>query len=397
MRVAILCVLAFAAAITTVPAVARITKAPVQVTNQIIKLETVADALNHPWGLAFLPNGQLLVTERSGRMRIISSNGKRSKPLRGVPAVYTSEQGGLLDVVLSPDFATSSMIYFSYSEPLGRGKSRTAVARAKLLMQDDGGRLDAVQIIFRQEPPQASVGGFGSRIQFMPDGSLFITLGERDVREQAQNPATHLGTLVRVLPDGSPHPNNPNVEGWRPEVWSIGHRNVQAIALHPTSGRAWTVEHGARGGDEINLPEAGRNYGWPVITYGRDYDLKKIGEGTKKAGLEQPIYYWDPSIAPSAALFYSGTLFPEWRGNLLVSALAGEAVHRLVLDGDKVVGEEVLLKEFGERLRNVREGPGGVIWLLTDHPRGQLLRMMPASTSRCSTEKEFYIPERKDC
>ena len=397
MRIAIVSLATLVATITFAPATARITKAPPQVTKQIIKLETVAEALNHPWGLDFLPNGNILVTERAGRMRVISSNGKLSRPLRGVPAVYTSEQGGLLDVVLTPDFPSSGMIYFSYSEPLGRGKSRTAVARARLIMHEDGGGLEGLKIVFRQEPAQATVGAFGSRIQFMSDGSLFITLGDRDVREQAQNPANHLGNLVRVLPDGRPHPENPRLEGWLPEVWSIGHRNIQAIALHPTSGRAWTVEHGARGGDEINVPEAGRNYGWPVITYGRDYDRSNIGEGTKKPGLEQPIYYWNPSIAPSAAIFYSGNLFPDWKGNLLVSALAGEALHRLVLNGEEVVGEEVLIKEFGERLRNVREGPDGAIWLLTDHPKGQVLRMVPSQTSGCSTKKVVFIPERKNC
>ena len=389
--------LIFAFCVTVPPTTAQITKAPAQTTKRVIKLETIAKRLNHPWGLAFLPDGRLLVTERPGRMRIVSKDGKLSKPLLGVPAVYTSEQGGLLDVVLGPDFATSGMIYFSYVELRGRGRSGTAVARAKLVLQAEGGRLEDLQMVFRQEPPNDSIGAFGSRILFMPDGSLFITLGDRDSRDQAQNPANHLGKLVRVLPDGRPHPENPKYDGWRPEVWSMGHRNVQGAALHPTSGRVWTVEHGERGGDEINVPQAGRNYGWPVITYGRGYDKRKIGEGTKKPGLEQPIYYWDPSIAPSAAIFYGGDLFPEWKGNLLVSALAGEALHRLELEGEQVVGEEILLKEFDERIRNVREGPDGALWLLTDNPKGMVLRMVPSSASGCPTEKEFYIPQPRGC
>ena len=389
--------LIFVFSVTPTSVSAHITKAPGQKSDQALKLETIATGLNHPWGMAFLPEGRLLVTERPGRMRIVSKDGKLSKPVRGVPAVYKSEQGGLLDVVLSPDFAASSEIYFSYAEPRGRGRSATSIARAKLVVQDSETRLDDLQVVFRQEPSNDSVGAFGSRILFMPDGSLFITLGDRDSRDEAQQPATLLGKLVRVLPNGRPHPDNPKFDGWRPEIWSIGHRNVQGAALHPRSSRVWTVEHGERGGDEINVPQAGRNYGWPVITYGRGYDRSKIGEGTKKPGLEQPIYYWDPSIAPSAAIFYAGDLFPEWKGNLLVSALAGDALHRLVLDGEKVVGEEVLLKEFGERMRNVREGPDGALWLLTDNPKGMVLRLVPSRASGCPTEKEFFIPQRKGC
>jgi aldose sugar dehydrogenase len=380
-------------------AIAQISNAPALVTNRILKIETIAKGLENPWGLAFLPDGRFLLTERpGGRMRIVSRDGKVSDPVRGVPAVYTSEQGGLLDVALAADFATSSVVYFSYAEARGGKKNGTTVARAKLMFSGNGGRLEGVQIVFRQEPSQAAVAHFGSRIMVMPDASLFITLGDRDTaRKEAQNPANHLGKLVRVLPDGRPHPDNPTREGWRREVWSIGHRNMQGIALHPATGRIWTVEHGARGGDEVNVPQSGKNYGWPIITYGRDYDLSKIGEGTEKAGLEQPVYYWDPSIAPSAVAFYEGDLFPEWKGNLFVSALAGTALHRLVLDGETVVGEEVLLKEFGERLRTVRSGPDGALWLLTDDPKGELLRLVPAATSGCSTETEFFIPKDQSC
>jgi len=362
------------------PAAGQITKAPAATTKQAIKAEIVARGLVHPWGLAFLPGGRMLVTERPGRMRIVGTGGNLSQPLQGVPAVYSNGQGGLLDVVLSPDFATSGLIYFSYSEPRGGGSNGTTVARARLVTEGDGGRLDNFQVIFRQEPSYASALHFGSRIVFMPDGSLFITMGDRyAARDQAQNPGNHLGKLVRVMPDGRPHPDNPKRDGWRPEVWSIGHRNVQGAALNPASGRVWTIEHGARGGDEINVPQSGNNYGWPVITYGRDYSGVKIGEGTEKPGLQQPIYYWDPSIAPSGAAFYSGELFPAWKGNLFVGALAGQALHRLVLDGEKVIGEEVLLKDLRARIRDVRQGPDGAIWLLTDDPQGSVLRVVPAA------------------
>jgi glucose/arabinose dehydrogenase len=380
MRILSALAIAGAMLVAAAPAAAQITKAPAATSKQAVKVETVAKGLVHPWGLAFLPDGRMLVTERPGRMRIVGKDGKLSEPLQGVPAVYASGQGGLLDVVLSPDFATSGLIYFSYSEPRGGGSNGTTVARARLVTQGDGGRLDNFQVVFRQEPAFASSAHFGSRIVFMPDGSLFITMGDRySARDQAQNPGNHLGKLVRVLPDGRPHPDNPKRDGWRPEIWSIGHRNVQGAALNPASGRVWTIEHAARGGDEINVPQSGKNYGWPVITYGRDYSFAKIGEGTEKAGMEQPIYYWDPSIAPSGAAFYTGNLFPEWKGNLFVGALAGQALHRLVLDGEKVVGEEVLLKDLRERIRDVRQGPDGAIWLLTDDPQGRVLRVVPAS------------------
>jgi aldose sugar dehydrogenase len=362
------------------PATAQITNASKQATKRAIKVETVAKGLVHPWGLAFLPEGLLLVTERPGRMRIVAKDGKLSEPVQGVPAVYASGQGGLLDVVPGPDFASTGLIYFSYAEPRGGGRNGTTAARAKLNLQGDGGRLDNFQIIFRQEPSYASSSHFGSRIVFTPDGSLFITMGDRfSARDEAQNPDNHLGKVVRVLADGRPHPDNPKRNDWRPETWSIGHRNVQGAALNPASGRLWTIEHGARGGDEVNVPLPGKNYGWPVITYGRDYSFARIGEGTQKSGLEQPVYYWDPSIAPSGAAFYTGDLFPEWKGNLFVGALAGQALHRLALEDERVVGEEVLLRDQRERIRDVRQGPDGAIWLLTDHPQGRVLRVVPAS------------------
>ncbi|MBO0739883.1 MAG: PQQ-dependent sugar dehydrogenase [Hyphomicrobiaceae bacterium] len=359
-------------------ALAQITGAPAVKSQQPFKVETFARGLVHPWGLGFLPDGRLIVTERPGRMRIVAAMGALSAPVRGVPKVYASGQGGLLDVALSPDFSATGLIYFTYAEPRGGAKNGTSLARAKLVAEGDGARLDELAVIFRQDPSYASSAHFGSRIVFTPDGSLFVTLGERySAREQAQNPGNHLGKLVRLMPDGSPYAGNPKTEGWRPEIWSIGHRNVQGAALNPASGKLWTIEHGARGGDEINVPQAGKNYGWPVITYGRDYNYAKIGEGTHKAGMEQPIYYWDPSIAPSGAAFYTGELFREWRGNLFVGALAGQALHRLVLDGEHVVGEEKLLSDVGERIRDVRQGPDGALWLLTDHQDGRVLHLSP--------------------
>jgi glucose/arabinose dehydrogenase len=362
----------------SMPLAAQTTKTPPVKTGQAIKVETFAKGLVHPWGMAFLPDGRLLVTERPGRLRIVSKDGTLSAPLQGTPKVYASGQGGLLDVQLGPDFASSGLIYLSYADPRDGSRNGTSVARAKLVTEGDGGRLEQVQVIFRQEPSYASSHHFGSRIVFTRDGSLFVTLGERfSAREEAQNPGNHLGKLVRIMPDGGPYSGNPKKDGWRPEIWSIGHRNVQGAALNPATGKLWTIEHGARGGDEINIPEAGKNYGWPVISYGRNYDFTKIGVGTHKDGMEQPLYYWDPSIAPSGAAFYTGDLFPEWKGNLFVGALAGQALHRLVLDGEKVVGEEKLLADLGERIRDVRSGPDGAIWLLTDNPQGRVLRVVP--------------------
>jgi glucose/arabinose dehydrogenase len=360
----------------TAPLSAEITRAPAVESNRAPKVETFAKGLVHPWGLAFLPDGRLLITERPGRVRILGADGTVSPPVKGVPGVYARGQGGLLDVALAPDFAATGLIYLSYAEPREGAKNGTSVARAKLVAEGEAARFDEVEVIFRQQPSYASSAHFGSRIVFTPDGSLFVTLGERfSAREEAQNPGNHLGKLVRLMPDGSPYAGNPRKDGWLPEIWSIGHRNVQGAALNPVSGKLWTIEHGARGGDEINIPEAGKNYGWPVITYGRDYNYAKIGEGTHKAGMEQPIYYWDPSIAPSGAAFYTGDLVREWKGNLFVGALAGRALHRLVLDGERVVGEERLLAELGERIRCVRQGPDGALWLLTDHPEGRVLRV----------------------
>ncbi|MCS0493735.1 PQQ-dependent sugar dehydrogenase [Ancylobacter sp. MQZ15Z-1] len=345
-------------------------------------VETVAGGLDHPWSLAFLPDGRMLVTERAGRLRIVSRSGTVSEPVAGLPPVYARGQGGLLDVVLAPDFDSSRMVYFSYAEPR-EGASGTSVARGKLVEDAGGARLDNVEVIFRQQPSVGGSSHYGSRLVFARDGTLFVTLGERySERDQAQRLSSHLGKIVRIRPDGQAPDDNPFVklQGARPEIWSFGHRNVQGAALDPQTGRLWTVEHGARGGDELNHPEAGKNYGWPVITYGRDYNGATIGEGTRKDGMEQPVKYWDPSIAPSGLTFYTGDLIAAWKGDLFTGALAGMKLVRLRLDPDRqrVVEEEDLLTDFGARIRDVRQGPDGALWLLTDEDPGRLLRLAPA-------------------
>jgi aldose sugar dehydrogenase len=341
-----------------------------------IRATTVAKGLEHPWGLAFLPNGRMLVTERPGRIRLIERDGRLSEPLGGVPKVFASGQGGLLDVTLSPNFASDRLVYLSYSEP-GEGGAGTAVARGRL-----GERaLENVQVIWRQAPKVSGPNHWGSRLLFARDGTLFVTTGDRfNYREQAQDLSGTLGKVIRINADGSIPRDNPFVgrDGARPEIWSYGHRNVQAAALQPETDQLWTIEHGARGGDELNHPQPGRNYGWPVITYGVDYSGAKIGEGTAKKGMEQPVYYWDPVIAPSGALFYTGDAFPDWKGDLFVGSLKPGLLVRLHLDGDRVVQEERYLGNLDERIRDVRQGPDGFIYLLTDSPGGGIFRIEPA-------------------
>ncbi|HWP37714.1 MAG TPA: PQQ-dependent sugar dehydrogenase [Gemmatimonadales bacterium] len=336
---------------------------------------TVASGLEHPWGLAFLPDGRMLVTERPGRLRIVGTGGALSDPLPGVPPVAARGQGGLLDVALAPDFALSAMMYLSYSEPGEGGTAGTTVARAQFSERG----LNGVQVIFRQEPKVSGGAHFGSRLVFTPDGHLFITTGERGQRDMSQDLSRHQGKLIRLRPDGTVPPDNPFVgrAGARPEIWSYGHRNMQGAALHPVTGALWTVEHGAQGGDELNIPQPGRNYGWPVITYGRDYSGAPIGVGTAREGMEQPVYHWDPSIAPSGLMFYTGDRFPRWRGNLFVGALNFQLLARLELDGDRVVAEERLLYGFRQRIRDVRQGPDGYIYLLTDEDDGRVVRLEP--------------------
>jgi glucose/arabinose dehydrogenase len=302
--------------------------------------------------------------------------GEVSEPITGVPTVYAHGQGGLLDVALDPDFGANSTIYLSYAESGDGDLNGTAVARAKL----DGAQLTDLQVIFRQMPKVASENHFGSRLVFARDGNLFVTLGERySERDSAQDLGTHLGKIVRITKDGKVPADNPFVgrKGVLPEIWSYGHRNVQGATLDPATGRFWAVEHGPRGGDEVNLPEAGRNYGWPVITYGREYSGPAIGEGTAKAGMEQPLYYWVPSIATSGMTFYSSDTYPEWKGSLFVGALAAKLVARLEFGADgKVKAEERF--PVGERVRDIRQGPDGALYLVTDEDAGRLLRLTPA-------------------
>ena len=342
-----------------------------------LRVVTVAKGLENPWSLAFLPQGRMLVTERAGRIRIVSKSGELLPPLRGVPKVFAWGQGGMLDVILDRDFARNHTIFISFSEP-GEDGGGTAVARAVLDVA--GNRLTGLKVIWRQVPKTSGGRHFGSRLVIARDGRLFITVGERGQRNRAQDFTINRGNVIRINRDGSIPKDNPFVgrKGYRPEVWSYGHRNPQGAALHPVTGKLWVHEHGARGGDEINIPQAGKNYGWPIIAYGRHYWGGRIGVGTHKAGLEQPIYYWDPSIAPSGMAFYTGDKFPAWRGNLFVGALKFRLLVRLTLRGEKVVKEERLLQGLNERIRDVRQGPDGYIYLLTDSGDGRILRVMPA-------------------
>ncbi len=346
-------------------------------TEGVVRVETVARGLEHPWALAFLPDGRIIVTERPGRVRIIDRSGRISGPLAGVPAVQAGGQGGLLDVALDPNFGGNRLVYLSYAEP-GEGGAGTAVARGRL----GEGRLENLQVIYRQQPKVEGDNHFGSRLLFARDGKLFVTQGERfDYREKAQDLSSHLGKIVRINPDGSVPEDNPFVKraGAKPEIWSYGHRNVQAAALHPETGQLWTVEHGARGGDELNHPEAGKNYGWPVITYGIDYSGAKIGEGAAKQGMEQPVYYWDPVIAPSGMLFYTGDAFPGWKGSVLVGSMQPGALVRLRLEGGKVTREERYTEGgLGARIRDVQQGPDGLVYVVTDENEGRVLRVLPA-------------------
>lgn len=342
-----------------------------------VKVETVAEGLENPWGMTFLPDGRMLVTEKAGRLRVVAKDGKLSEPLRNVPAVMASGQGGLLDVALDPNFRKNRLVYVSYAEAQD-SVAGTAVARGKL--SKDETSLEDVKVIFRQEPKVEGRAHFGSRLAFSPDGKLFITVGDRqNFRDEAQRLTSHIGKVMRVNPDGSVPKDNPFVgqQNAMPEIWSIGHRNVQAAAINPATGKLWTVEHGSRGGDEINDPEAGKNYGWPVISYGVEYSGSKIGVGTARDGMEQPLYYWDPSIAPSGMAFYTGKLFPDWKGSLFVGALKGQHLARLTLDGEKIVREEKLIEDVGERIRDVRQGPDGALYVLTDATKGRMLRLVP--------------------
>ena len=344
-----------------------------------LEVQTVASGLVHPWSLAFLPDHRMLVTERPGRMRLVTPEGQLSPPLKGVPEVFARGQGGLLDVITDKSYAQNKTIYFCFAEPTAGG-GRTAVARAKL--NDGRGRLDEVTIIFRQEGPLSSGNHFGCRIVQANDGNLFVTLGEHfRYRDEAQNLGNHLGKLIRIAPDGSAPADNPFVgrADAKPEIWSYGHRNEQGLAINPASGDLWEIEHGPRGGDEVNIIGKGKNYGWPVIGYGIDYSGEKIHDSTSRDGMEQPIKYWVPSIAPSGMTFYTAKLFPKWTGSLFTGALAGAMLVRLTLNGNAVTGEERLLQNLNERIRDVRQGPDGALWLLTDNSAGRILRVSPVA------------------
>ena len=344
-----------------------------------LEVRTIARGLANPWALAFLPDGKMLVTERPGRMRIVTAEGQLSPPLKGVPEVWASGQGGLLDVVTDKSFAQNKTIYFCFAERTDGG-GRTAIARARL---DDGkGRLDGVKIIFRQQGPLSSGNHYGCRIVQADDGNLFVTLGEHfTYRDSAQSLGDHLGKVIRIAPDGSVPGGNPFIgrADARPEIWSYGHRNAQGLAINPATNELWEIEHGPRGGDEVNIIAKGQNYGWPVIGYGVDYSGAKIHDSTQKAGMEQPVKYWVPSIAPSGMAFYTGKLFPKWSGSLFTGALRGAMLVRLTLNGNAVTSEERLLQNLHERIRDVRQGPDGALWLLSDSSAGRILRVAPAA------------------
>jgi glucose/arabinose dehydrogenase len=336
----------------------------------------LVEGLQNPWSIAWLPDGRMLVTERPGRLRIVSKDFKLDpKPIEGLPKIIVGGQGGLFDVAVHPNYKENGWIYISYSGP-GDGGHGTELMRAKL----DGYRLIEPQVLFRLQPKSGTGFHFGGRIVFDGKGHVFLTLGDRGEMDRAQRLDDHAGSVIRLREDGSVPKDNPflNRPDAKPELLTKGNRNIQGAALHPTTGELWTHEHGPQGGDEINVIRAGRNYGWPVITYGVNYMIgTKIGEGTQKQGMEQPLYYWVPSIAPSGMAFYTGDRFPNWRGNLLVGALRDEMLVRLELDGEKVVKEERMMHDTIGRIRDVRVGPDGYVYLLTDERRGILARLEP--------------------
>jgi len=341
-----------------------------------IQIEEVAAAFDHPWSLAFLPDGRMLVTERPGHLWLVNEQEQSRTEITGLPDIAAQGQGGLLDVVLHPDFADNQLVYFSYAGA-GLAGIGTEVARARL----SDHQLEDLQVVFRMEPKSGTGRHFGSRLVFDHDGFLYITLGDRGDRPRAQRPDDHAGSVIRLHDDGRIPEDNPFIdrETWKTEKYTLGHRNMQGAALHPQTGRLWTHEHGPQGGDEINIIRPGENYGWPVITYGVNYGIgTKIGEGTHKDGMTQPVHIWVPSIAPSGMMFYTGDKFPQWRGNLFVGALKDRMLVRLELDGEKIVREERFLQETVGRIRDVRQGPDGLIYLLTDDDNGKLVRLRPA-------------------
>ncbi|CAI2933671.1 PQQ-dependent sugar dehydrogenase [Aminobacter niigataensis] len=344
--------------------------------NVTLRADVIADGLDHPWGLDFLPGNEAIITERSGNIRILSQDGL-SAPVAGVPKVQVRGQGGLLDIAVARDFERSGTIFFSFSEP-GRGGAGTALARAKLVREGAAARLEEVKVIFSMNRKSNAGQHFGSRIVVNDDGTLFVTTGDRGDGNRAQDMHDHAGAVIRINADGSVPADNPSPDGkvMAPEIWSKGHRNLQGATFDPVLGELITVEHGAQGGDELNRPLAGRNYGWPVITYGRDYSGEKIGVGTSAKGYEQPLYYWDPSIAPSGLASYQGDMFPEWKGDLLVGSLKFELLSRLDRDAKgNVLDEERMLDGAFGRIRDVNVAPDGSVWLLTDESNGTIVRL----------------------
>jgi glucose/arabinose dehydrogenase len=367
----------------TFPAQTRACKAESQAAFDVAVL---AEGLEHPWAVEPLPDGSLLITERPGRMRTVSATGETGPPIAGVPPVDAKDQGGLLDVALGPSFENDRTIYWSYSEPR-QGGNATSVARG--VLSPDGRRLESVRVIFRAMPTYDGDKHFGSRLAFGRDGMLYVTLGERSdapMRAQAQQLDSHMGKTIRITPEGKPPDDNPFVDrpNALPEIWTLGHRNVQSAAFD-AEGRLWEVEHGTRGGDELNLIEKGKNYGWPIVAFGEEYSGTPIrGAESDRPGYEPPVYYWDPVIAPSGAEFYTGTAFPEWRGSLFIGSLVDTNLVRLVLKNNRVVGEERLLADRRQRIRDVRQGPDGALYIVTDEENGELWKISP----RRNTEGE---------
>ena len=371
---------------TQKPAFAGQTDAPEKKLGVAFDIVTLSESLRNPWGMTFLPNGKMLVTEKIGFLRVVNADGTLTpQSVGGLPAVDNRGQGGLLDVTLDPNYATNNLIYWSYSEPRENGSNNTAVARGKLV-EGPPARVENVQVIYHQGPSLTSTAHFGSRLNFLKDGTLLITHGERSITEgrmQAQRMDGLLGKVARINADGSIPKDNPFVgrANTREEIFSIGHRNIQSAAIHPTTGELWEVEHGTRGGDEINIVRKGKDYGWPTVAYGIEYAGPPItGNITQKEGTEQPLYYWDPVIGPSGMAFYTGDLFPAWKGSLFIGGHQTNDLVRLSLDGEKVTGEERLLTDRTPRLRlrDVRQGPDGALYLLTDEPlTGKLLKLVP--------------------
>jgi len=339
-----------------------------------IAVENRASGLAHPWGMAFLPDGRLLVTERPGRLRILKAGGDLSPPVGGTPEVFDRGQGGLLDVAVSPKFSQNRRVYLAFAEPGSSAKASTALGRGRLV----DGRIEGFEVIFRQQPKVEGANHFGGRIAFSPQGHLFLTMGERYAFDPAQNPANHLGTIVRLQPDGSPVAGNPFVDDpdARNSIWSLGHRNIESAAIHPQTGQLWIAEMGPSGGDELNRPQPGRNYGWPVVSWGEHYSGADIPNPPTHAKFADALRHWTPVISPSGMAFYTGSLFSEWQGDLLIGGLSAHALVRLELDGSTIAGETRI--QLDARIRDVEQGPQGAVYVLTDQSNGNVWRLTPA-------------------